>query len=201
MHEKKPPILRSRQAGNPDASDVFLKRESESLIAIGRVVKAHGLRGQLKVIPLTDNIERYKALRSVILEFPEREARYEVEKVKIQDAFVILKIAGVDNRTQAEEFHGAWVSVEKKDMSPLDEDRFYVFDLLGVEAYDVEGKKIGVVVRVEDYPANAVLVVESDTEEIWIPALKNVVTALDLNEKRMTVRIPEGLPTYPKRGG
>jgi 16S rRNA processing protein RimM len=173
----------------------------ENLVAVGRVVGVHGLRGQLKVLPVTGDSERFEELRQVFLELRDGlVARYEVEKVRTQVDQVFLKLAGVDDRTAAEAFRGAWVSVAREEVPELEEDSFYIFELEGMEVFTPDGVSIGVVVRVEEFPANAVLVIESKTEEIWVPALKEIIREVDTEKKRMTVALPEGLPVYPKGG-
>ncbi len=173
-----------------------------NLIAIGRVIGVHGLRGQLKVHPVTDNPERFEELRSVILELRDGKAvRFGVEKIRTQADEVFLKLEGVEDRTAAEAYRGAWVSVTREEIPELDADSFYIFDLEGMEVFNPDGTRLGVVMRVEEFPANGVLVVESDTEEIWVPALKEIVREVDTANKRMTVVLPEGLPVYPKGGG
>lgn len=176
-------------------------RDDGDLVAIGRVVGAHGLRGQIKILPLTSNRDRFEEIRSVNLELQDRMIRsYDVEKVRIQGDLCVVKLTGVDDRSSAETLRGAWVSVTRAEIPPLGEGSFYVFDLEGLEVFRSDGVRIGTVVRVEEFPANDVLVVESETEEIWIPALKDIIREVNIGERRMMVALPEGLPTYPKHG-
>ena len=173
-----------------------------NMVAVGRVIGVHGLRGQLKVKSVTDNPERFDELRTVFLEMPDgKTVRYGMEKVRTQADHVFLKLAGVDDRTAAEAFRGAWISVNREEIPALEKDSFYIFELEGMDVFNPEGKRIGAVVRVEEFPANGVLVVESETEEIWIPALKEIVIEVDTENKRMTIVLPDGLPVYPKGGG
>jgi 16S rRNA processing protein RimM len=168
---------------------------------VGRVVRVHGLQGFLAVIPFTDTSHRFESLRSVYIELQDGVViRQDVEKVKIRKETVLLKFRGIDDRTAAGKFQGAWISVRRDETPRLPENSYYIFDLMGAIVYTEDGSIIGTVTRVEEYPANAVLVVESETEEVWIPALKDVVTVVDVNTKRLTVRLPEGLPTYAKGG-
>lgn len=189
----------NRQPKTPDP--VTNSSGNTEFVAIGRVVKAHGLRGQVKVYPLSDTVERFDVLRSVFFELPDGTAvRHTVERVKIDGGLVVMKLAGIDDRSAAESLRGAWVSVERDEVAPLGADRVYAFDLVGLTVFSDTGERVGVIVRTEMFPANDVLVVESDAEEIWIPALKEIVLGIDTAAGTMTVRLPEGLPVYPKRG-
>lgn len=174
---------------------------SGNMVAIGKVIAIHGLRGQLKVKSITDNPDRFDELKSVFLEPRNGETiSFTVEKVRTQGDHVFLKLQGVDDRTDAEAFRGAWVSVDKAEVPPLAADSFYIFELEGMEVFGPDGMRIGVVIRVEEFPANDVIVVESETEEIWVPALKDIVREVDAANRRMIVVLPEGLPVYPKGG-
>jgi 16S rRNA processing protein RimM len=175
--------------------------DSAELVSVGKAIQAYGLHGYLKVIPTTDTLDRFESLRSVFLESRDGcLTGREVEKVKIQKGCVLLKFAGIDDRTAAESLQGAWISVRREEVPALPEDSYYTFDLVGTDVFTESGSNVGTVTRVEEYPANAVLVVESESEEVWIPALKDVVTMVDLQSGRLTVRLPEGLPTYGKGG-
>ncbi|MHB9028336.1 MAG: ribosome maturation factor RimM [Candidatus Latescibacterota bacterium] len=201
MREKRPRrfLLRPEKAHN--APGIPVPWDSIELVSVGKAVQVHGLQGYLKVVPFTDTLERFESLRSVYLESRDgAQTCREVESVKIQNGIVLLKFSGIDDRTAAEALQGVWISVRRDEAPELPEDSYYIFDLVGTEVFNESGSKIGTVARVEEYPANAVLIVESESEEVWIPALKEVVTAVDLNAKRLTVRLPEGLPTYPKGG-
>jgi len=111
-----------------------------------------------------------------------------------------MKFFGIDDCTGAERFKGAWVLVRREESPKLPPDRYYIFDLIGAEVINQEGEKIGAVSRVDEYPANAVLVVKSGSEEVWIPAVKEFVTAVDLKKKRLVVRTTDGLPVYEIKG-
>ncbi len=202
MHGNKPNKKRPEPVKTPERRKDQGVPSPSDLVSLGRVIKPHGLRGQVKVNPLNGNPERFEELRVVYLEYPDGEiSRVEVEKVKTQGGVVTMRFAGIDDRTAAESLAGCWISVHREDIPCLEENSYYTFDLIGMEVTDPEGNKLGTVARIDDYPANAVLVVESESEEIWIPALKELVLEVDMESKRMTVRLPEGLPTYPKQGG
>ncbi len=174
---------------------------SDKLVAVGRIIKSRGLEGEFKVKPLTDFIQRFEKLYSVKVELPGGEIKsFEVEKASLRDNIVLVKLKGIDSRDAADTLRGLYLLVARNELFPLDDDSFYIFDLEGMEIVDSEGP-IGSVKRIERYPANDVLIVETDTEDIMIPAIKEYVKEVNLEKKQITVDLPEGLPSYPKGSG
>ncbi|MBT4483632.1 MAG: 16S rRNA processing protein RimM [Candidatus Latescibacteria bacterium] len=171
---------------------------SDKLVAVGRVIKARGLEGKLKVKPLTDFIQRFEKLDSVKVELPNREIKsFEVEKASLKNNIVLVKLKGIDDRDAADAFRGLYFYVKKNELFPLDEDSFYIFDLEGMEIIDSSGT-VGHVKLIERYPANDVLVIETDAEHIMIPAVKEYIKEVNVEKRQITVDLPEGLPSYPK---
>ena len=170
-----------------------------TLITIGRVIKALGLYGEVKVESLSNISKRFKSIRKITLELKSGELiQFDVEYSKIRGVNVILKLNGIDDRKEAEKLRGAYVNVTLDKVAPLDNNSYYIFDLEGLKVFDSGNKNIGIVKRVEQYPANDIIVVENETEEILIPAIKEFVVGIDIEAKKLTVNLPEGLPTYPK---
>jgi len=93
---------------------------------------------------------------------------------------------------------GAYVCVTLGRVAPLDSNSYYIFDLEGMDVFDSSNNNIGIVKRVEQYTANDVIVVESETEEVLIPAVKEFVVGIDIEAKKLKVNLPVGLPVYPK---
>lgn len=172
---------------------------SDRFIAIGLVKKAHGIHGDIKVEPLSDFSERYDNLGTVFLEMKSGEIKsFEVECARFNGPILLMKFKGVENRDSAEALCGAYVSVTRNEVFSLAEDSFYIFELEGLEVFNADGSKIGHIKRVERYPANDVVVVETETKDIMIPAIKEFVTEIDVDAKRIVVNVLEGLPCYPK---
>ena len=176
--------------------------DHKKLVAVGRIIKARGLRGELKFELLSDFSERFGSLDSVFLELKNGSVKsFDVEDASIRGQTAIIKLKGVDDRETADALRGAYISVAVDEVVPLEVDSFYIFDLEGMDVFTQNREKIGKVVSVEQYPANDVLVVESEIDRIMIPAIKEFIISVDVHCKRLTVDIPEGLPTYPKGSG
>jgi 16S rRNA processing protein RimM len=170
----------------------------DKLVSIGRVIKAYGVRGEMKVEPLSDFSERYENLHSVKIEFPDGVIQsFNVDSARFREGVVVLKLQGIDDRESAAALHGAYVSIGIDEIVPLDENRFYLFQLEGLNVVTVDGSKIGTVLRVEQYPAHDVMVVKTDTKTIMIPAVKEFIVNIDLHKKQMVITMLEGFPEYP----
>lgn len=168
----------------------------DELVAIGEVSAPHGVRGEVRVVPLTDFPERFRRLERVFVRRP-RQAEPEertVERTRFHKGFVIVKFEGVDDRNEAETLRRALLQVAPEDVHPLPEGQYYVFDIVGLHVFDEDGREIGVVKDVLFTGANDVYIVrKSDGSELLLPAVKDVVRRIDVDAGRMEVRLLPGL--------
>ncbi len=164
------------------------------LVSIGIIGKAHGIKGEVSVTPLTDNPQRFEQLNFVTIEYVDgRRAKLAIETVRRQGNRILLKFKEVTTRNVAETLNGAYVSIPHDELSELPEDSYYIFDLVGLEVVTTEGKRIGRLEEVLDFPANDVYVVKDDGKEYLIPAIKDVVKKVDLEKGIMQIEPIEGL--------
>ena len=159
---------------------------------IGIVQKAHGVHGEMKVHPTTDDPGRFKKLKEVIVRQQNREERIPVESARFFKDTVLLKLRGVDDMDRAERFRKAELLVERKDAVPLKENEYYAADLLGMQVYEGE-RHLGELTEVLTTGANDVYVVKDENREILIPAIKECIKNVDVEENRMEVHLLEGL--------
>jgi 16S rRNA processing protein RimM len=138
------------------------------------------------VEPLTDNPGRFRAGLSVHAGSAVRE----VEAVRGGGATLVLKLAGVDDRTLAEGLRGNYLEVESSEAQALPDGSYYHWQLIGLEVVDVGGRGLGRLTDVLDYPANDVYVVTGGVDEILVPALAEVIRTIDLEGGRMVVDLP-----------
>jgi len=160
-------------------------------VLIGEVIKAHGIRGEIKVHPLTDNPKRFKKLKEVILTRGEDKRYLKVLNAKVQQNEVYLTLEGVNTRDEAEALRGWSIRIDRSEVPPL-QDRWYYFELEGMKVYEKD-KLLGTLVQVIETGANDVYLVKGDKGEICIPALKSVVKNVDVAGRRMDVILPAGL--------
>lgn len=161
---------------------------------IGKILNAHGVRGELKVEPLTDNPERYKILEQVYLEDRKKNyTLYDVEFVRFHKGNVLVKLAGIDDMDAAKLVKNQHLAINKSDRMPLEEGAYYIDDLIGLHVFE-DDRPIGVLKDVLQPGANDVYVLDSDIyPDLYIPALKSVILSVDLENKRMDVKLPKGL--------
>ena len=161
----------------------------KTLIAIGKIVAPHGVRGDVRVIPLTDFPDRFQALKKVLLQGGKELA---VEAVRYHKQFVILKFRGLDSRDAVEPMKGKLLEVTRDNLVPLPEGHFYVFDIVGLKVYDEAENYIGTVTDILHTGSNDVYVAEKEGEQpVLIPALKDVVKTIDVVGGKMTVKLQE----------
>ena len=163
-------------------------------IYIGRVANTHGVRGELKVFPTTDDPARFKKLKKVVLEDTKGNDReYKVLGIKMANKFVLVKLEGVEDMDSALQLKQSIVKIPKKQALPLEKDEFYVQDLIGLEVFE-EGDRIGVMKDVLFTGANDVYVIEMlDGRELLLPNIKACVLDVSLRKKRMDVHVMKGL--------
>ena len=165
----------------------------EQFLQVGVISSTHGIRGEVKVFPTTDDPSRFKKLKKVLLDEGKERLELEVQSVKFFKQFVIVKFKGIDNINDIEKYKGKGLFVPREDAVPLDEDEYYIADLIGMEVFTGDGH-FGVVKDVMETGANEVYIVESDDHgEVLIPAIRQCVLDVNVEEKKMLVRLLDGL--------
>lgn len=166
----------------------------QEYLEVGKIVNTHGVKGELKVIPLTDDPEkRYKKLKWVFIDKNSGLEKYTIESVKFSKRLAIVKFEEINDMTAAEGMINLFMKVDRKNAVKLPADSFFIADLIDCEVFDERGEKLGVLKDVLQTGSNDVYVVEGTNRQILIPALKSVVKEVAVENKRMTVELPEGL--------
>lgn len=164
------------------------------LIAIGKIVNTHGHLGEMKVLPLTDFPERFAKTKRVSIDLKDQILDYHIESVRYHNRFIILKFKEITDMNMAEKIKGAIIKVPREETVKLPEGHFYVFDIIGLQVYTTDERHLGQVTDVITTGSNDVYVVKMENnKEILIPALKQVVQEININEQKMTVKLLEGL--------
>jgi len=158
-------------------------------VAVGRILAPRGVRGELKVEPLTDFPERFAPGQVIWV----GGVRREVEGSRQRRSQVLLKLAGVDSVEQAATLQGELLEVPQEELTALGEGRYYRFQLLGMAAYDAAGEALGTVVDILSTGANDVYVVRGPRGELLLPAIEEVIKEVDAEGGRMVVELMEGM--------
>ena len=166
----------------------------EEILQVGVISSTHGVRGEVKVFPTTDDVKRFKRLKEVILDTGKEQMILEIEGVKFFKQFAILKFKGIDNINDIEKYKGKSLFVARENAVKLKKDEYFIADLIGLQVFDEENKEIGELKDVIETGANDVYVITmNDGKELLLPAIKQCVLAVDVESGTMKVHILEGL--------
>jgi 16S rRNA processing protein RimM len=160
---------------------------------VGKIVGAHGVRGEVKVSLLTDNPERFRPGARLFLETEEELLPVEVSSARPHKGMMLVKLASVPDRTAAELLQWRKLLIPEAEAMPLGEDENYAHDLIGLDVETVDGEALGKVAEILFTPANDVYVVGGPGGELLLPALRDVVLRVDLDAGKMLVKVPDGL--------
>ena len=166
----------------------------EQFLQVGMITSPHGVRGEVKVFPTTDDVTRFKKLKEVILEEKRGQRTLAIEQVKFFKNMVILKLKGVDSMNDAELLRNVPLLVSRENAVKLKPGEYFICDLIGLQVSDEEGKFLGTLTEVIQTGANDVYVVKMENEkEVLIPNIKECIIKVSLEENSMTVHLLEGL--------
>ena len=166
----------------------------EDLLQVGIITSTHGVRGEVKVYPTTDDPRRFRRLKEVVLDTGREKSNLEIEGVKFFKQFVILKFKGLDNINDIEKYRQKSLYVTRKNAVRLQRDEYFIADLIGLKVQDEDGTELGTVKDVIETGANDVYEVEmADGRSLLLPAIKQCILNVDVENGMMQVHVLEGL--------
>jgi 16S rRNA processing protein RimM len=164
------------------------------MIAVGRITKSVGLKGELSVAMLTDTPDRFEKMRSAWIGTDEAHAvKLAVLGVRQTRTVAVLKLEGIDSRTAADEKRGQLLFVAAKDAVVPKKGSYFIHEIIGMSVETESGEVIGTVLEVMKYPANDVWVVSKGQKEYLIPAIKDVIRRVDVQRRVVVIHPLEGL--------
>jgi len=166
---------------------------SPAYVIVGRVLRPHGIRGELRVAPETDFPERLAGLHEAVLLQGGRITPVHVERARPHGREVLVKLAGIDSMDQAERWRGAEVAVPRREAAALPEGRHYVFEIIGLRVQTDTGEELGTVAEILRTGSNDVYVVRGAGREYLIPAISTVIARLDPAAGLLVVRPLPGM--------
>jgi 16S rRNA processing protein RimM len=164
----------------------------DELLAVGRVTRAHGVRGEVSVQPLSEVEARFQR-GSVLLAGPVGHRRLTVRGVRSHGHRLLVSFEEIGNRSEADPLRGEVLLVPAASAPPLPTDRYWVHQIVGLEVFTEEGRSLGTVREVLHNPANDVWLIEADGREVLVPALRDVVVEVDPHAGRAIIRDLPGL--------
>lgn len=166
----------------------------EQLLQVGVISSTHGIRGEVKVFPTTDDPDRFRKLKQVILDTGREQKSLEIEGVKFFKQFVILKFKDIDNINDIEKYKGKSLYVTREHAVKLKKDEYFIADLIGMTVKEEDGAILGTVSDVLQTGANDVYVVAlADGGEVLLPAIKDCILSVDMEKREMQVHVLDGL--------
>ncbi|HIY61290.1 MAG TPA: ribosome maturation factor RimM [Candidatus Eisenbergiella pullistercoris] len=166
----------------------------EKRLQVGVITATHGLKGEVKVFPTTDDPNRFRRLKEVILNTGREERVLEIEGVKFFKQMVILKFKGLDDIGDVEKFRRGTLSVTRENAVKLKRNEYFIADLIGMRVENEDGSELGTLQDVIATGANDVYDVRlSDGRQVLIPAIRECILSVDVEEGRMRVHLLDGL--------
>ena len=163
-------------------------------LEIGQIVNTFGIKGMVKVKPFTDDIRRFDELKTVYVEKNNNQTEYEIEEVKYHKDMVLIKFKGIDKVEQAEMLRNSYLTVSRDSVEKLEEGRYYIVDLLGLEVYTDEQILLGTLEDIFNTGSNDIYVVKDNQgKQILLPAIQDVIKQIDIENKKIIVHLLPGL--------
>ncbi len=167
---------------------------NEDFIIIGKIVSTQGNKGEVKIIPFTDSIDRFDKLTDVFIREGNTEKLLKINNLRIKKNMVILKFEDIDNIEKAQMIVESFLEVKRSNAVKLPKDTYFIFDIIGLEVYTNENELLGKVDNIFSTGSNDVYVIKNkNRKEILIPAIREIIKNIDVKKKRITINMVDGL--------
>ncbi len=166
----------------------------DNYLRVGVITTTHGIRGEVKVFPTTDDPKRFLDLKRIFLDTGKELLPLEIENVKFFKQLVILKFKGIDNINDIEKYRSKDLLILREDAVPLEEGEYFIYDLIDSEVFTEDGNKLGILTEIITTAANDVYVVKTkEGKEILIPSIKDCILDIDVDKKKIIVHLLQGM--------
>lgn len=166
----------------------------EDMLRVGVFANTHGIRGEIKVFPTTDDVTRFKKLKTLYLDKGTELMKLEVSSVRFFKNMVIMKFKGIDNINDIEKYKGKDLLIERKQAVPLQKNEYFICDIIGSNVVTEKGEEVGTLKEVLQTGANDVYVVKTkEGKEVLFPVIDECVLDINTEEKVVTVRLMPGI--------
>lgn len=156
----------------------------KEFLTVGQIINTHGVKGELKVYPLTDNTKRFRKLKKVYIDDIERNVLW----CKIQPDKIIMKLEGIESPETAMKYKNKYLKVPREEAVTLEKGRYFVADIIGSQVVDEDNNDIGIVFDVIFTGSNEVYWVKGKAEDVMVPALKSIVTKMDMDNNLIVIK-------------
>ena len=166
----------------------------EKYFEIGQIVNTSGLKGVIKVKPFTDDIQKFKNFKTIYILLKKDLKEFKIEQVRFNKNMVFLKLEGLNTVEEAENYRNCYIKVKRENNEKLEDGSYYIVDIIGCKVYTDEKQELGKVVDVFSTGSNDVYVTQNEFgKQILLPAIKEVIKNVDIQNKTIIVHLLEGL--------
>ncbi len=161
---------------------------------IGQIVNTFGIKGIVKVNPFTDDISQFEKLKSILVDKKSKLLEMQIEEVKYSKNQILLKLKGVDTIEEAEKYRNCYLKLPREKAKKLPPNTYFIADLIGLKVYTDEGNLLGILEDIYNSGASDIYVVKDELgKQILLPAIKDVIKQIDLEEEKVIVHLIKGL--------
>ncbi len=164
------------------------------MLRVGVIANTHGIRGEVKVFPTTDDVTRFNKLKQIFIDTGKELMELEISAVKYFKNLVILKFKGIDNINDIEKYKGKDLLITRENAVPLEENEYFIYDIIGAEVIEENNNIVGILKEVLTTGANDVYVVKTpEGKEILLPVIPDCVKEINVEEKKVIISLMPGL--------
>ncbi|MGO1469324.1 MAG: ribosome maturation factor RimM [Tissierella sp.] len=160
-------------------------------IVIGKIINTHGIKGEVKLDPHTDDLKRYSDLNKIYI--GDEKDPVEIENVRYHKNMVLLKLKEFNNINEVLFLKGEKIYIDEIDRVKLPDDKYFIYELIGCKVFDIEGKFVGDIKEILQNPSNDVYVIKDKEKEYLIPAVKEFIKEVNIIEKKVIIDTIEGM--------
>ena len=167
----------------------------EKYLEIGQIINTFGIKGMVKIKPFTENTKkRFDNLKKVYIKTKKEKKEYEIEEIKYHKEMVLAKFKGIETIEEAEKFRNSYLLINRENEKPLEKGTYYIVDMVGLEVYTDEGEKLGILDDIFNSGSSDIYVVKNELgKQILLPAIKEVIRNIDMENRKITVHLIKGL--------
>ncbi len=166
----------------------------EEYFEVGQIVNTSGLKGVIKVKPFTDDIQKFNNFKTIYISIKKELKEFKIQQVRFSKNMVFLKLEGIDTIEEAENYRNLYLKIKRDKNEKLEENSYYIVDIIGCTVYTDENKELGIITDVFSTGSNDVYVAKDKLgKQILLPAIKQVIKNVDIENKTIIVHLLEGL--------
>ena len=159
------------------------------MLCVGEIVNTHGIKGEIKVIPLVDDVSAFEELKSFVID----SKTFNLESFRFHKNMLLIKLKEISDMNEAQKLKGKFLEVNRNDLKELEKGQYYICDIIGLKVIDENIGEIGIINDIQETGSNDIYITEYMGKPLCIPALADVILEVNIDEGYMRVKLPNGL--------